>query len=296
MPTNPFFNLYKNKQEQNLVEDLISETIKMLGFDAYYIPNDNASSRDLLYGDDPLKKFSTSYPIEVYMSNSVDPGMENDFFSKFGLEIKNNVRVQLPRKSFNKRIPQELYSRPKEGDLLYIPWLSGTGELYEIKFVNDSSDFFMLGRKHPYYWELELEMFKYSNEEIITGMEEIDQVVSDSAYMIEYQMSTGSGDYNLKEIVYQSTDSTYANSTCQGTIMDWNAVTKMIQLTNIKGEFITTRPVLGQSSNASYYIVEYDPLDEPIRNEPFDNKIVQDEAIPFVVTDENNPFGTLGSN
>ena len=160
MPTNLFFNNYKSKQEQNLVEDLITEAIKMMGFDAYYIPNSQEASRDLLYGDDPLKKFQTSYPIEVYMTNSVDPGMNQDFFSKFGLEIKNNVRVQLPRRSFAKRVPQDSYTRPREGDLLYIPWLSGTGELYEIKYVNDTKDYFTLGRRQPYYWELELELFK----------------------------------------------------------------------------------------------------------------------------------------
>lgn len=296
MPINPFFNNYRSKQEQNLVEELIGEAIKMMGFDAYYIPNTNVPSRDLLYGDDPLKKFEVSYPIEVYMSNSVDPGMENDFFSKFGLEIKNNVRVQLPRRSFAKRVPQDSYTRPQEGDLLYIPWLSGTGELYEIKFVNDTTDFFTLGRKSPYYWELELELFKYSNEEIVTGVEEIDQVIQDSAYTIQYQLTSGNGNYILKEIVYQSEDLTIANSICYATVSDWNVLSNVLSVTNISGPFSNNISIIGQTSNASYIIQSYDPLLEPIQHkDAFDNKVIEEESDPFIITDENNPFGSIGS-
>ena len=150
MTTNPFFNFYKNKPEQNLVEDLIHESIKMMGFDCHYIPNTNQQSRDLLFGDDPLKKFDVAYPIECYLSNSVDPGMNNDFFSKFGLEIKNSIRIQIPRRAFAKRVPQDTHIRPLEGDLIYIPFLSGTGELYEIKYVNDAADFFKLVFTHQH--------------------------------------------------------------------------------------------------------------------------------------------------
>ena len=104
MPTNYFFNFYKNKPEQNLVEDLITESIKMFGFNGYYIPNTNDSARDLLYGDDPLKKFDNAFVVAAYMSNSVDPGVNNDFFSKFGLEIKNAVRIQIARREFTKQV------------------------------------------------------------------------------------------------------------------------------------------------------------------------------------------------
>ena len=291
MPTNLFFDFYKNRPEQNLVEDLINESIRMLGFNCYYLPNTNDAARDLLFGDDPLKKFENAYPMECYLSNSVDPGMNNEFFSKFGLEIKNSVRIMIPRRAFARRSPQDLYSRPREGDLVFIPFLSGQGELYEIKFVNDTTDFFTLGRKQPYYWEIELELFKYSHEEINTGIEEIDEPNRIEAYAIEYQLTTGSGNYQITEIAYQGPD--LANSICYGTVQDWNYPNKTVKLTNISGTFSNTAIIIGATSNARYSITSYDPILYPQQENGWDNKIIEDESDSFIITSENNPFGIL---
>lgn len=290
MPINNFFNLYNNKAEQNLIEDLLNESIKMMGFDAYYIPNVNQIASDLLYGDDPLKKFDSAYPVEVYLSNSVDPGMNNDFFSKFGLEIKNSVRIQLPRRAFAKRVPQDTHSRPKEGDLVYIPFLSGTGELYEIKYVNDSSDYFTLGRRQPYYWELELELFKYSNENIDTGVDVIDVVEEINAFAIDYNLGSGSGDYKLREIVYQGN---IGSPSSFGTVQEWNAPNKILKLNNIVGDFSANTAMIGSDSGASYILLEYDALDIPKGQNAWDNRIVETEIEPILDTSEENPFGIL---
>lgn len=293
MPSNYFFNFYKNVPEQNLVEDLLNESIKMFGFNGYYIPNENEAARDLIYGDDPLKKFSNAYVVASYLSNSVDPGMSNEFFSKFGLEIKNSVRVQIPRREFAKQVPQTTtnYNRPKEGDLFYIPFLSGNGELYEIKFVNDSTDFFTLGRKYPYYWELELELFKYSSEEVNTGIEEIDFVNRVDAYAIEYILSTGSGNYELLEFVYQG--NSIDNADALGKVQEWDYPSKTLKLTNISGTFSNTSLIIGATSNASYYLSSYDPLDYAQTENGWDNKNIEDEINDFIDTSESNPFGLL---
>ena len=291
MPTSSFFNLYKNRPEQTLVEDLIHEAIKILGFDCYYIPNSNESARDLLFSDDPLKKFNNAYPLEVYLSNSTDPGLSGDFFSKFGLEVKNSVRIQLPRRAFNRSIPQETHSRPKEGDLIYIPFLSGKGELYEIKFVNDTTDFFTLGRAEPYYWELELELFKYSHEEIDTGIEEIDIVNELDAFSIVYTVSSGTGNYIEKEIVYQGTDR--ANATAFGTLQDWNLPEMTLRVSNMMGEFSNNAIIIGATSNAQYIISSFDPLEEPQIENPWDNKIVRTELENILDDSEINQLGSI---
>jgi len=130
MATSIYFNNYKAKyNEQRLVDDLISESIKIQGFDAYYIPNDNAIARDLLYGEDPVKKFVSAFPVEMYLSSVMGSEGQKDFFSKFGLEIRNQVHVLVSRKAFNQRTPQTTYLRPLEGDLVYVPFLNGGGEL-----------------------------------------------------------------------------------------------------------------------------------------------------------------------
>lgn len=291
MPTSVFFNNYNNRQEQDLVEDLVNESLYIKGFDAYYIPNDNDQARDLLYNDDPLKKFERSYTIACYLSNSRDPGMNNDFFSKFGLEVRNNVRVLLGRREFSKRVPQNEFKRPREGDLLYIPFLSGTGELYSIKFCNDTDDYFLLGRQYPYYWELELELFKYSHEEISTGIEDIDMVETNSSYSINYQLSIGAGDYELQETVYQG--NTAIDYIAKGTVQEWDKSNKILRVSNIYGEFANGSIIRGNSSGAMYTLQSYDPQDEPKIENSWDNKVIEDYFDNIMDTSETNPLGNL---
>jgi hypothetical protein len=290
MPTNPYFDFYKNRPEQNLVEDLIHEAVKMFGFDCYYIPRNETAVSDLLYGDDPLKKFDAAYPMEVYLTNSVDPGMNNDFFSKFGLEIKNTIRIQVPRRAFAKRVPQDTHTRPKEGDLVYIPFLSGTGELYEIKYTNDSTDYFTLGRKQPYYWELELELFKYSHEDMNTGVEEIDVVEQVNSFAIDYILDTGTGNFKVNELAYQGP---VGSPTSFATVQNWNAPTKTLKVTNMSGIFDSDLNVIGSESGANYSIQNFDELDNPQIRDGWDNKVIEDISDTVIDTSESNPFGIL---
>jgi hypothetical protein len=290
MPTNPYFDFYKNRPEQNLVEDLIHEAVKMFGFDCYYIPRNEAAVSDLLYGDDPLKKFDAAYPMEVYLTNSVDPGMNNDFFSKFGLEIKNTIRIQVPRRAFAKRVPQDTHTRPKEGDLVYIPFLSGTGELYEIKYTNDATDYFTLGRKQPYYWELELELFKYSHEDMNTGVEEIDVVEQVNSFAIDYILDTGTGNFKVNELAYQGP---VGSPTSFATVQNWNAPTKTLKVTNMSGIFDSDLNVIGSESGANYSIQNFDELDNPQIRDGWDNKVIEDISDTVIDTSESNPFGIL---
>lgn len=294
MATSPHFNNYNARyDEQRLVEDLITESIQIMGFNAYYLPNDNDASRDLIYGEDPTKKFQSAFPLEMYLSSSNDYMGEKEMFTKFGLEIRNQVTVIVSKRAFSQRVPQNTYTRPREGDLVYIPFLNGTGELYEIKFTNQNKDFFMLGRKVPYYYELELEKFKYSQEVISTGVADIDQVVTDSAYTIHLNTGAGTGTYTIKELVYQSPDNTYANATSVATVQSWIPSSSTLSVTNIAGVFVDGEVIIGQSSNAQYMLATFDPLFEPANKESYDNEIIQTTAQPYINTSETNPIGGL---
>jgi len=390
MATSQYFNNYGAHSEQRLIEDIIVESIKIMGFDAYYLPNDNDAARDLLFGEDPIKKFKSAFPLELYLSNSIEYMGEKEFFSKFGLEIRNNVNVILSKRSFSQRVPQNTFTRPREGDLIYIPFLNGTGELYEIKFTNQTKDFFMLGRKVPYFYELELEKFKYSQELIETGVDIIDQVSTESMYNLTMRVikdvkkvytsnawnsglynsyniiidpsnsnfantlaalsvgdplifkttsytsgitanvtsvstfggtnylittdSTVSGTYTLleldilprtvpiyygygsfiiDEIVYQSKDGTYANSSSYGTITSWSPTTGEISLVNIKGEFANNTYIYGATSNSKFYIYNLNELGSSPKNENFDNLFIEESASKYVDKTITNPFGTI---
>ena len=94
MATSPYFQNYNAKyDEQRLVENLITESIQIQGFDGYYLPNNNSAARDLIYGEDPVKYFTTAFPLEMYLSSSTGYTGENEMFTKFGLEIRNQVTV-----------------------------------------------------------------------------------------------------------------------------------------------------------------------------------------------------------
>jgi len=295
MATSQYFNNYNALSEQRVVEDLIVESIKIMGFDGMYLPNDNDQARDLLYGEDPVKKFNTAFPVEFYLSNVLEYGGEREFFSKFGLEIKNNVSVIISKRSFSLRVPQETFTRPREGDLVYVPFLNGTGELFEIKFVNQTKDFFSLGRKIPFFYELEMEKFKYSQEVIDTGVPDIDIVVDNSAYTIDLTMrsNSGSGIYLSKELVFRSPDNTQANATVVGTVSGWDTENRILSVTNIAGEFANNSLVIGATSNARYTITSFDPLAVELNNEKYDNLYIQQQSDSITDFSEINPFGNI---
>jgi hypothetical protein len=219
MATNLYFNNFNSSPEQRLVEDLMIETIKINGVDCYYIPNINEAARDLLYGEDPLKKFTAAYPLELYITNVDGYEGEREFFSKFGLEIRNNMSVIISKRSFARWVPQT-YHRPREGDLIYIPFFAQTGEMYEIKYVNFSEAFYVLGNKYPYFYKLELEKFKYSQETIDVGIPIIDELVYQDAYSIELTINkaTGNGNFIRGESIHNTSNTVY------GTVTDWNAL------------------------------------------------------------------------
>lgn len=290
--TNHYFNNYNAKNEQRLIEDLIVESIKIMGFAAYYIPIFNPEDRDILFGEDPLKKFKSAYPIEMYLSTAMQYDGDRDFFTKFGLEIRNEASVIVSKRSFTQRIPTNIV-RPREGDLVYIPVINGVGNLMEITFTDHTKDFFMLGRKVPYFYELKLEQYRFSQEVIDTGIDEIDSVVQDVAYTIQFHMDTGSGNYEMREIVYQSPDGTYANCTSYASVQSWNAPTKILAVTYMKGDFIDTQPVYGQTSGAQYNLVSYDPLNVVVKNDTYDNRFINTQGSDVTDTSESNPFGSL---
>ena len=293
MPVSQYFNNYNSISEQRVIEDIIVESIKIQGFDAYYLPNENNAARDLLFGEDPVKYFSSAFSLEMYLSSALEYGGEREFFSKFGLEIKNTVKVILSKRSFTQRVSQSTFTRPREGDLIYIPFLNGTGELFEIKFTDQTKDFFMLGRKVPYFYELELEKFKYSQEIIKTGVADIDIISQQASYTITLNTGSGTGIFQTNEIVYQAPDGKINDSTAQAYVQAWYPGSNQLLITNIAGEFIDGQLVIGATSNAQYYLSNFDPLATAPTNENFDNLFISELANNIIDSSESNTFGSI---
>jgi Virus neck protein len=301
MPTSQYFNNYNSQYtEQRLVEDLIVESIKIMGFDGMYLTNDNDQARDLLYGEDPVKKFTSAFPVEMYLSEALNFTGDKEFFSKFGLEIKNHTKVLVTRRSFNQRVPQNKFTRPREGDLIWIPFLNGTGELYEITFTDQDKDFYMLGRPAPYFYELHLEKFKFSSELLATGVADIDDAATQATYSIQLSLGAGTGDYQRGEIVYQSSANTQANATAVAIVQSFvasknTATANTLVVSNIAGEFAEGSPfkVVGATSNAQYVLSSYNPLSDNVEDDTYDNYVIETSANSIVNFSETNPFGSI---
>jgi hypothetical protein len=271
-----------------------------MGFDGYYLPNDNDLARDLLYGEDPVKKFQSAFPVEFYLSEALNYTGEKEFFSKFGLEIKNHTKVILSKRSFAQRVPQNIFTRPREGDLIWIPYLNNTGELYEITFTDQDKDFNVLGRPTPYFYELHLEKFKFSSELIATGVSAIDDSATQSTYTIELNLGAGTGNYQYGEIVYQSSANTQANATAVAIVQSWvrsqnTSTANTLSVSNIAGEFNETSSlkIVGATSNAQYVLSSYNPLSDNVEDDSYNNFIIENSANSIVNFSETNPFGQI---
>jgi hypothetical protein len=298
MGTSVYFNNTGATREQYLIEDMIIESIKNFGMDVYYLPRDSQSSLDELFGDDPVKSYTSSYPIEMYLETFNDFEGNQEFFSKFGLEIQKSARVCVARRTFEKYVPSVLRNTPKEGDLVYIPMMK---KLFEIKFVEQEKNFFQggrgaarggidqLGKLFPYMYELSVEMFKYNGELLQTGIIEVDDIADYSAYGVAYTMTAGgTGTFNAHEIVYQGTS--LANATAKGYVSNWNIVTRELTIRNAKGTWASNTAVRGVQSGANWSLASGDVLEDV--NDPFeDNARIETEATNIIDFTEINPFG-----
>lgn len=288
MATSVYFNNYSVGviNEQRLLEDLIVESVQIMGHDCFYIPRDSYNGDDEIYGETINAKFTRAYTMEMYIANTEGYEGDGDFFSKFGLEIRDTSNFVVAARTFNKYIPSNIAFRPREGDLIYVPVMH---KLFEIKFVEEELLFFSIGKRNPYIYELRCELFRFSDENITTGVEEVDDVGMKNSYTIELNLGSGSGLYNIGEVVYQGANT--ANALAKATVSDYDPVAKKINLINIIGTFAAATPLKGNTTNTIYTVASTDVLGDYVFYDQYDNKNLQTEAALFIDLSEINPFG-----
>lgn len=290
MGTNPNFNPTPRNltSEQDLLEDLIVESINLTGTNVWYLPRESRSTPDQIYGEDPTSQFTKAYLIPMYLSSFLGPSGPSEIFSKFGMAISDSHRYVVARKTFQKAVPSVLRTRPTEGDLIYVPAFN---DLVEIKFAEQEKNFYPLARRQPYFYsyELSVESFKFSNEVFLTGVQDIDKIGRDYNYTITLQLSSTSNtnlDFQVGETAYQpGTGST-------AVVKDWDSVNQVLEIMHANGILANVATITGNTSNATYLVASYNYLDFSGVTEDFsDNNVFQDEAIDVVDTSDQNPFG-----
>ena len=195
MALNPFFQ-QGTTAEQNLIQSLINEQLKIYGVEVYYIPrkyiNTNNIIREVLQSD-----FKDAYPLEAYVQNYDGFDGNQDLMSKFGVRVTDELTLVISKERYESYIQPvleglynaseseyKLYTRPKEGDLIWFP-LSDT--IFQIKYVEHEKPFYQL--KENYVYELRCEIFEYDNEVIDTGITDIDDNAADDGYILSLNLA-----------------------------------------------------------------------------------------------------------
>ena len=305
MATNVYFSP-KVKTEQNLYEDLVIESLKMFGQDVIYIPR-QLISRDEIMNED-YSKFTDAYTIEMYIETSEGFAGEGDLLGKFGVEIRDQATFVVSKKRWENLVGFYNNSindtRPSEGDLVFLPL---SNSLFEIRFVEHEQPFYQLSNLPTY--KLECELFEYNNEELETGIREVDVLQEKFSYQLEFIMNNGSGHFQPGETVKQNTGAVdnlgapifvtaevvkfSVDVAAIGTLTLINEIgsdgtARKFKISNLAADILT-----GEDSGATWYFNQ-DADDQAMKGDVFaQNKDFETDGDAIIDFSESNPFGEI---
>ncbi len=291
MPTSPYFPTYHqgHSGEQNLVQDLVDEQIKLFGSDIYYLPKTILADSTL--DEVRYTKYQDQFQIEMMLINVMGFGDNAEFVSKFGLQITDEIIFRVSTKRWEEEVAEHSMSakltvpeRPNEGDLLYYPL---TQNLYEIKYVGKEEPFFQFGKIQ--FYAITAELYQVGSDDLATGVAEIDaiEVLFDTAISLTMGVG-GTGDFTVGETVTGGTTSTTAE------VKSWDSSTRILIVQNRTGTFAANESLTGNDSNAVWVVSTFDTLQNT--NSEYDaNRQIEDAADNIVDWSEGNPFGEFGN-
>ena len=150
MALNPFF-LQGSVGEQNLMQELINEQLKIYGVEITYIPR-KIVNRSTVFEELERSKFDDNFLLEAYVETFDGYGGQGDIMTKFGMTLKDELTVSISRERFEDFIAPFMEAmnddeiivdtRPREGDLVFFPL---GNRLFEVKFVEHEDPFYQLG-------------------------------------------------------------------------------------------------------------------------------------------------------
>ena len=177
------------RSEQLLYEDIVIESLKIYGQDLYYLPRETILKDDIL-NEDPSSRFSRAYMIEMYIDNVEGFDGGGDLFTKFGVEIRDQVTLTMARRRWAQAVQNYANDlkgeRPLEGDLIYLPMAR---KLFQIMRVEHEDPFYQLNNLATY--KLICELYEFNEDDFDTGVATIDAIEEQYAqrYIIEFTPS-----------------------------------------------------------------------------------------------------------
>jgi len=278
MPTNNYFgNKLTSFPQQELLNSLTREVIKINGVDVLYLPR-TMVKKDELMGEDTLSKFKDAYEIEMYIKTAEGFEGEGDVITKFGLDVKDELLLTVNKERFYIETGLPV---PREGDVIYLPLSSG---MFEIKFVEDENPFYSLGKNTVY--EITAETYVYNEEKFeideTSSGKIFDELEREHAITVTLTTDSSTDKYELDEVVYQGAN--LATSTAQGTVASTDNTT--IKVFNVVGTFGTGINIVGDTSTTTKNCSAVN--DQDVSTAYSDNKTYEvdgDSILDFTETD-----------
>ena len=252
MPTNVFFN-QAVKSEQNLVEDLVVESLRMYGHNCYYLPR-TIVNEDTILGDAANSSFDDAYEVELYLEGVEGFEGEGDLYSKFGVEVRDQATFIISRRTWERFVSLDVNLvtglRPNEGDLIYFPL---SKSLFEIKFVEHENPFYQLGKL--FVFKMSCDLFEYSGEKFDTEIDVLDtniELAQAAALELTLANTPTLRDFVKGESISQMV---YPGIIISGVVSSWSENTNKLTVSSIKttdtgdpatyNTFLTTDTTLG---------------------------------------------------
>ena len=280
-------NINGSAQEQKFIENLIVETIEIYGQDIFYVPR-TIVNKDTVFGEDSDTKFESAKPIRAYVNNVEGWEGQGELLSKFGVRIEDKTTFIFSREKFKEHVDDSttlnVEGRPNEGDLIWFPI---TKHLFQIMFVEAEKPFYQLGK--GYVWECQCELFEYSDEEIDTGITDLDAIETAFANAITVGLvAGGSGAFTAGETVTGGTSNVTAE------VKSFDSATRTLIVINRSGTFSVPETITGGTSSASWTTATYNTIQNTNSEYDMNNdfETADNDIIDFT---ESNPFGTVGS-
>ena len=293
-------NLYfsdKVRSEQNLYEDIVIESLKTYGQDVYYLPRDLVKE-DRILGEDVPSRFNSSHKIEMYLENIDGFDGEGDLFTRFGVEIRDEATFVVSRRRWTQQVARMdsgvTAVRPLEGDLIYLPL---TNKLFEIQFVEHEQPFYQLSNLPVF--KLRATLFEYNDEDLDTGIEEIDKIERDYSYSYVLTVNRDSPLSINDRIGLIATQTFGSGVVMQGEIAKWSDSDNKVHLIHAGADdgkfhnFVAGQTVTGLTTGSTgviSLIVEDNQLSENEQNTSFSS------GADFIDFSESNPFGDVSNN
>lgn len=205
MPSPHLTSFYSDHGYQELMRSVTAEFITNHALPGFLVPflNREDAGNDT-FGDVQLRRYGTAVPLDFYLTSSDSFGGENELFSRFGLEIRDQVSLSVSRSEWDAAFANGVLqtARPVEGDIVAFAIganLDANGSshtqysLFELRNTNQDELFYQFGTLT--YYELTCDRYEFNNDLFKTGIPQID-ALSENNTLVSEEDSSGTVDFD----------------------------------------------------------------------------------------------------